>query len=151
MKNIFVAICACAFVIRVLDIYIKTKWCSSWACNFFFFCSGEIHNTECFTWMHRHIDIYTDASMYAYIYIYVHTCLHTYIYIYIILFIYLSIYEGRSKNSKPHLERTMTIFLLWQHTTTLWKTRFTNSDFCLNFCAGEDIQKWEVYNKLRQN
>ena len=32
-------------------------------------------------------------------------------------------------------------FLLWRHTTTSYKTIKTNSDFCLNFVAGEGYTK----------
>ena len=48
-------------------------------------------------------------------------------------------YEGCSKSSKPHQERRVIAehFLLWQHIIISYKTGKTNSDFCLNFCAGE--------------
>ena len=40
------------------------------------------------------------------------------------------------KNLKPHPERSSRIrtFLWWQYIT--YKTKKTNSEFCLNFCVG---------------
>ena len=42
-----------------------------------------------------------------------------------------------SNRSKPRKTGHSWRILLWQHTTTYYKTRQTNSDFYLNFYAGE--------------
>lgn len=60
----------------------------------------------------------------------------------------LTAYEGRSKKSKAQRERIAWKCLMWQHTRT-YETREINSDFCLNFCAGETHKKWKVYDNSK--
>ena len=45
--------------------------------------------------------------------------------------------ECHLKSSKPHPERTVEGFCCHSTLSLINKTRKTNSDFCLNFCAGE--------------
>ena len=66
-----------------------------------------------------HIEKVKYSKMFIYIYIYIYTC------------------EGRSKASKLYRERrTIADYLSWQYYKFL-KTKKTNSNFCLNFYAGE--------------
>ena len=52
-------------------------------------------------------------------------------------------YNGHWESSKPHAERrAITEHFCWGNTiTTAYKTRKTNSDFCLNFYASEAHKK----------
>ena len=69
-------------------------------------------------------------------------------------YIFTHTHPRRSESSKPIYSHTRTRVIqkvlsltqkeypllnifLWQHTPTSYKTRKPNSDFCLNFCAGE--------------
>ena len=61
-------------------------------------------------------------------------------------------YEDLSKISEPPPKKRSHnwIFLLWQHTTTSYKTRKTHSDFYLNFCAGKAQQGCDK-SKMNKN
>ena len=81
-------------------------------------------------------------SIHSNIYIYI------YIYIYVCVCVCVCVCEGHSKSSEPHPEwRAIVehVFSFWQHTTTFYKTRKTNSDFSLHFCTGKP------YIKMRGN
>ena len=73
--------------------------------------------------------------MHAHTHAHTHTHTHTHTHIHT----GICMNEGCSKRSKPDPERRtrVEIFSLWQHTTTFYKNRKTNSDFCLNFNVGE--------------
>ena len=54
---------------------------------------------------------------------------------------FYSVYENFYIESLTQKEEPQLNLLLWQLTTTSYKTRKTNLNFCLNFCAGEPHTK----------